>query len=66
MAIPLGIQLVQKQVQLKSRAAGETIKFSGTGVTCTPGGSSEQCTTTSTTFTIQLDSPYGISSSQQN
>lgn len=53
--IPLGVRLAQNQQQLKSRAAGDPIKFSGTGVDC----SKQQCTTTSPTIDIEFVSPLG-------
>ncbi len=53
--IPLGVRLAQRQQQLKSQAAGDPIKFSGTGVDC----SKTECITTSPTIDIELISPLG-------
>lgn len=55
LAIPVGVNLVQRQQQLKIRATGEEIKFSGEGVTCNTAG----CTTTEPDITIELTSPFG-------
>lgn len=55
LAIPLGIALIQRQTQLKSKATADPISFSGTGVNCT----ATQCTTTSATNDIQISSTLG-------
>ena len=67
-AIPLGIQMVQQQIELRTKATGEEIKFSGTGVSCDPSipASGVQCTTTNPTITVELTSPFGGPVVQEN
>lgn len=57
LVIPVGVQLIQQQQTLKSKAASEaSINFSGEGVECDEAGN---CTTTSDTIQIELNSPFG-------
>lgn len=55
LAIPIAVILVQKQQELRSRAAGEVVTFSGDGVACDSSG----CKTNSSTVDITFNSPYG-------
>lgn len=57
-SIPLGINLLQKQQQLKSRAAEEAqnqIRFTGSGVNCDNQG---RCTTPNDKVDLQLQAPW--------
>ncbi|MBI2040239.1 hypothetical protein HYT18_04135 [Candidatus Microgenomates bacterium] len=67
LAIPIGVRLVQQQTQLKSLAAESKIEFSGDGVTCDPSvpSSAIACTTTESTITIELTSPFGLTGESQ-
>lgn len=60
-AIPVVVNLAQKQQQLKSQAAGEEIKFSGPTVTCDSGAATGEvgCSTTAPEVRVELNSPFG-------
>jgi predicted negative regulator of RcsB-dependent stress response len=53
LAIPVGVKLSQESQVFKSRAAADTITFSGTGV------STDKTTTTTPNVTVELKSPLG-------
>lgn len=60
-AIPVGVYLAKQQQQLKSRAdqgvTGTPIRFvTGSNLTCDSSGN---CSTTSDTFELDLNSPLG-------
>ncbi len=61
-AIPIGMNLLQKTTQLKSKASevasDNQIKFKGTGVNCDAAG---KCTTSSDKVDLELRSPWPIS-----
>ena len=60
-AIPLAINLLQRQTQLKSKAsevATSEIRFTGTNVTCDATG---KCTSTGDKVDVELRSPWPIS-----
>lgn len=61
LGIPIGVKLVQQQTQLRSKAAGDEIKFSGDGVKCDPNAASNEvgCSTTNPTVRVQITSPFG-------
>jgi len=57
LAIPVGVQLVQKQQALKSKAAGDPINLVGPNVKCSQG--TNECVVTDKSFEVELRSPYG-------
>lgn len=54
LAIPIGVQLVERQQRFSARAASEAVTFSG-DVKC----SGNECTTKSPTVNFNLKSPIG-------
>ena len=53
-SIPVGVYLIQRQQQLKSKAQVEPIIFQGTDVDC----ANIECTTSSTTVDVKITAPF--------
>lgn len=62
LAIPITVKLVQQQQQIKSKAAGDPITFTGPNIS---KDSSGQYVTTDPTVQVELNSPLGPPASQQ-
>lgn len=58
LAIPLSVKLLKSQLQLKSKASGNEIRFVTSDTLKCPSGNGI-CTTSTPDVSVQLDSPFG-------